>query len=298
MTIPSIASYTLNNALAPCNERVDWRLEPENAVLLIHDMQQYFVNFFDESSEPMQTVIAHIQQLIMSARENNIPVIYTAQPKNQSPKDRALLTDFWGEGLKESHQSDQIIPTLEPKKSDKIYTKWRYSAFQKSSLDKDLKAQNKHQIVICGIYAHIGVLSTALEGFMRDYQCFVVEDAIADFSVREHQLAREYVASRCGKLIDTQTFTEACRAKAMSDKNTHNSIQRNTEDFVGRLVSHALCTPLDDINEEDNLSDWGLDSMRLMSIIDHLKIEKPNIDFIVLAENPTLKHWRSIYDLA
>lgn len=42
------------------------------------------------------------------------------------------------------------------------------------------------QLVICGVYGHIGCLTTALDSFMRDFETFVVGDAIADFSAEDH----------------------------------------------------------------------------------------------------------------
>lgn len=284
MTIPKIAAYALSDALTPIDSKVDWTINPLQAVLLVHDMQAYFANFYDCTQEPMRSVLANMQQLITTAREQNIPVVYTAQPTNQASSERALLTDFWGPGIQGSHQSHHILDTVAPLAEDKIYTKWRYSAFQKSNFHEDLCAQHKTQIIICGVYAHIGILSTALEGFMRDYQCFVIEDAIADFSAEEHLWARRWIAGRCGKLY-----------------NTHNAIQQMTatgaepadKGFdIKALVSELLQTPISDINETDNLADWGLDSVRLMAIADHLKATGSTVDFMALAERPTLREWQ------
>ncbi|VDZ04688.1 isochorismatase [Escherichia coli] len=43
-------------------------------------------------------MIANIAALRDYCKQHNIPVYYTAQPKEQSDEDRALLNDMWGAG--------------------------------------------------------------------------------------------------------------------------------------------------------------------------------------------------------
>lgn len=52
MAIPKIASYPLPVSL-PTN-KVDWRIDASRAVLLIHDMQEYFVHYLTRRQNPSQ----------------------------------------------------------------------------------------------------------------------------------------------------------------------------------------------------------------------------------------------------
>src|SRR5690606_25076575 len=101
------------------------------------------------------------------------------------------------------------IDPLQPKNEDTVLTKWRYSAFKKSDFEQQIKQANRDQLVICGVYAHIGCLLTAAEAFMLDIQAFMVGDALADFSREEHDLALKYATGRCAKVMDTQTVINA-----------------------------------------------------------------------------------------
>ena len=201
--------------------RVNWRVDPARAALLVHDMQRYFVRAFEleRDGQPLpdaqiNIAIANIRRLLDAAHAANIPVYYTAQPPRQNPADRRLLTDFWGDGLQDDENA-QILDELAPTEADTVLTKWRYSAFVRSPLEEQLKDLGRDQLIIGGIYAHIGCLTTALEAFMRDIQPFMVADALADFTEKEHRMACEYASGRCARVLNTAEVLENINTGAL-----------------------------------------------------------------------------------
>ena len=206
-------------------------------------MQEYFLNFWGENSAMMEKVVANIAALRDFCKQNGIPVYYTAQPKEQSDEDRALLNDMWGPGLTRSPEQQQVIAALAPDEDDTVLVKWRYSAFHRSPLEEMLKETGRDQLIITGVYAHIGCMTTATDAFMRDIKPFFVADALADFSREEHLMALKYVAGRS--------------------------------------------EPLDD----ENLIDYGLDSVRMMALAARWRKVHGDIDFVMLAKNPTIDAW-------
>lgn len=219
MALPKIAPYSYREQ--EHQNRVNWRVDPARAALLVHDMQRYFVRAFEleRDGQPLpdaqiNIAIANIRRLLDAAHAANIPVYYTAQPPRQNPADRRLLTDFWGDGLQDDENA-QILDELAPTEADTVLTKWRYSAFVRSPLEEQLKDLGRDQLIIGGIYAHIGCLTTALEAFMRDIQPFMVADALADFTAEEHRMACEYASGRCARVLNTAEVLENINAGAL-----------------------------------------------------------------------------------
>ena len=219
MALPKIAPYSYREQ--EHQNRVNWRVDPARATLLVHDMQRYFVRAFEleRDGQPLpdaqiNIAIANIRRLLDAAHAANIPVYYTAQPPRQNPADRHLLTDFWGDGLQDDENA-RILDELAPTEADTVLTKWRYSAFVRSPLEEQLKDLGRDQLIIGGIYAHIGCLTTALEAFMRDIQPFMVADALADFTEKEHRMACEYASGRCARVLNTAEALENINTGAL-----------------------------------------------------------------------------------
>ena len=203
MTLPRIANYALPAGSELPAARVPWEVDPSRAALLIHDMQNYFVNAFGPGGSPIEDVIANIVALRRRCDELAMPVFYSAQPGHQDPAERGLQTDFWGPGMTSAPEHREIVAALTPDPWHRRLTKWRYSAFRRTPLEAELQADRRDQLIVTGIYASIGCALTAADAFMSDIQPFFVADAVADFSRERHDLAVSFVAERCGVAMTT-----------------------------------------------------------------------------------------------
>ncbi|WP_367128670.1 isochorismatase family protein [Saccharothrix sp. HUAS TT1] len=214
MSLPKIQPYELPTAAELPAGRVAWRPDPARAALLVHDAQRYFLAPYQGAPVPEMT--ANIAALISVARANGVPVFYTAQPGHQATADRGLLTEFWGPGIGGVIDADpsaaDIVADLAPEPADTVLVKWRYSAFQRSAFADRLAELGRDQLLVTGVYAHIGCQATAVEAFMRDIRPFLVADAVADFSRERHDQACEYVAQRCGVVTTTADALTALSA--------------------------------------------------------------------------------------
>lgn len=283
MTIAKLSDYPMPQPANFPKNKVDWQPDPKRAVLLIHDMQHYFINFYDPNSELITTLINNLVRLRQWANDNNVPVLYTAQPYEQPENDRALLNAMWGPGLPASTPDQQlIVDQLEPSEDDIVLTKWRYSAFARSDLRERMQNWDRDQIIIGGIYAHIGCMITAVDAFMSDIQPFFIGDAVADFSEEEHLMALKYVSSRCGKVLSTEALIETGIST-----NTNKITQQWVHDQLVKLIEEDD----EEIDPEENLIVYGLDSLSIMQFASELKKQGVEISFEEIARNPTLSNW-------
>ena len=202
MVIPDIETYPLPTAAELPANVAKWTVDTDRAVLLVHDMQRYFMRPFPPHVE--QPLVANTAGLAAWARASAVPVAYTAQSGRMTERQRGLLKDFWGPGMRTDPSDREIVEPLTPEPGDWLLTKWRYSAFFRTDLLHRMRINNRDQLVVCGIYAHVGVLMTAADAFGHDIETFVVADAVADFSAEYHRQALTYAASRCAVVLMTE----------------------------------------------------------------------------------------------
>lgn len=296
MAIPRIAAYPMPQQ-APAS-RAGWAFDPRRAALLVHDLQDYFLDFYDRDAEPVPALLANTRRLLALARESGMPVFYTAQSAHQTAAERGLLTDMWGPGLTAHPSRQAVAEAVAPAPGEVVLTKWRYSAFQRSDLAQRLDALERDQLVVCGVYAHIGVLLSAAEAFMRDVQPFLVADAVADFSLSEHRMALDYVAQRCGRVVLTQALMDAA-ASAQASPAADHAVPATLAALAARVAHSLQLDPRELEGEpEANLMDWGLDSIRVMAFVESWRRAGRDVQFVQLAQAPTLAAWWSLLQTA
>ncbi|WP_225726897.1 MULTISPECIES: isochorismatase family protein [unclassified Nocardia] len=205
MAIPAIAPYPIpDTGRIPANT-VSWQLDPTRCALLIHDMQYYFLDPFANSKRALIERVSTLRKYCAAA---GVPVIFSVQPGYQDQAERGLLFDFWGAG---PGARTDIPEELAPGEAT-VLVKRRYSAFHRTGLLDILREGRRDQLLVCGVYAHIGCLATILDAFMNDIQPFAVADAMGDFSLRHHMAALEHVADRCGAVTTTAAVTRTLAA--------------------------------------------------------------------------------------
>ncbi len=206
MALPAIAPYPLPTADELPANRVAWTVDPARAVLLVHDLQRHFLDAFPAGEQPVTGMLDNAARLAKECRRRGVPVVYSAQRGGQTPEERGLQLDFWGPGVADDPHALAMPEAVAPEPGDTVVTKWKYSAFVRTELEGLLRDAGRDQLVIVGVYAHIGVLMSACDAWMRDIQAFVVADAVADFSRDDHDLALRWAAGRCAVVTTTDAL--------------------------------------------------------------------------------------------
>ena len=174
-----MAIPTLNNYAIPSQwkaNKVDWSLDPKRAAPADPRHAGYFTAFYGENSPLIAALTERLAAVRKAVQGPRHPGLLHRPAQGSIPEDRALLNDMWGPGLNKRPEQQQVVAALRPERDDTVLVKWRYSAFQRSELEQMLKALGRDQLIIGGIYGHIGCMMTACDAFMRDIQPFFLAD--------------------------------------------------------------------------------------------------------------------------
>ena len=207
MSIPAIQPYPMPTEAELPPGPLTWRPDPRRAVLLVHDMQRYFVDCFPVGRPPLTDLLDNVARLRKAAGDLGIPVVYTAQPA-MTRTERGLVYDLWGAGMGADPDRRAIVPEAGRSPEDVVCAKYRYSAFHASELDETIALYERDQLIVCGVFAHIGCLLTACDAYARDLQTFYVADAVADFSAEHHRMAIDYATRICAVTLTTRRLLD------------------------------------------------------------------------------------------
>ncbi|ADG97033.1 Isochorismatase [Segniliparus rotundus DSM 44985] len=203
-------SYPLDGLSIP-KSLAPWGLDRSRAVLLVHDMQHYFVKPYRLGSDPMKTVLANAKSLLDTARASGIPVLYSGQPGGMTPEQRGLFLDLYGTGMPDDDAERAIVPPLERTSADVFITKSKISAFFHTDLLDTLRSLGRDQLVIVGVYTFSGVAATSMDALQNDIETFIAADATADYTLDEHRQALAWCAARTARVVTAQSIATALR---------------------------------------------------------------------------------------
>ncbi|HZP53340.1 isochorismatase family cysteine hydrolase [Actinocrinis sp.] len=184
---------------------------PENAALLVMDVQRVIVERFGDDSG----YLARVDEAISAARSAQIPVIYVVvgfrpgfpeiSSRNfafSATKRNATLGES-GDGRMDVH------PAIAPQAGDIVVTKRRVSAFAGSDLDVVLRGLEVTHLVLSGIATSGVVLSTVRQAADLDFRLTVLQDACLDGDPEVHRVLTEKVFPRQAAVVSVQEWAKA-----------------------------------------------------------------------------------------
>ena len=161
MAIPAIESYPMPTEDELPENIARWTVDPDRAVLLVHDMQNYFLSPFPRGPAPATDLVRQRRDRCGSA----CAALGVAGRLHRPARRDDARAARSAEGLLgPGHERDpehRRSWTAGPGRVDWVFTKWRHSAFYRPDLLDLLRERSRDQLVICGVYAHVGVLMTA-----------------------------------------------------------------------------------------------------------------------------------------
>ena len=90
---------------------MNWTPDPKRAVLLIHDMQEYFLDAYSDKESPKVELISNIKVIRENVR-NLVYQLFIQRNGGQTLEQRGLLQDFWGDGIPAGPDKKKIVDEL------------------------------------------------------------------------------------------------------------------------------------------------------------------------------------------
>lgn len=131
-------------------------LNPDESVLVVVDIQQRLVSAMPD--QVAKTTITQTQRLLKAAQILALPIIVT----EQYPKGLGSTVTELADCLNDAD----------------VVEKTAFSCVNVPAFAERLKSLGRKQIVLTGMESHICILQTALDLLARDFQVYVVEDAV------------------------------------------------------------------------------------------------------------------------
>ena len=140
-------------------------------------------------------VIVPLQRLVVAARLNEVPVIYSNDA--HYPQDVEVARK-WGNHALKGTQGAQVIPELKPDEAkDYIVEKRTYSGFYETGLDPLLRSLYKGEgvrtVVLGGLHTHMCVRHTAADAFFRGYHIVIAKDGVEAFTKEDQEQGLKYL---------------------------------------------------------------------------------------------------------
>ena len=188
------------------SNKVDWGIERERCALLIHDMQQHYLQALPPDEREQLT--ANIRRIGRACVQHGVPIFATQVPAGLDSRERGLMLDMWGKGP--SPDGHAIAPELGLAEHNvRLLTKRSYSAFYGNDFDVLLRRLRRDTIIVVGVYTSIGCYCSAVDAFMRDIRAFLVADAMADLHPADHEAGIAMAARTCARVTDTGNLCDA-----------------------------------------------------------------------------------------
>jgi nicotinamidase-related amidase len=167
-----------------------------NTALLVIDMQNAFLRpehdlGLGEELALFSAAIPGCVRLVRAAREAGVPVIFARFAFLPGGGDRQLVRGIrrgepHADILAAGTAGAEIIEELTPRPDEAVIDKSRPSVFGGTRLEPLLSAQGIRSLVICGVTTNVCVESTARDAAHRDFDTFVVEDAVGEAEKSRH----------------------------------------------------------------------------------------------------------------
>jgi ureidoacrylate peracid hydrolase len=192
------------------------RLAPHKAALVVVDVQKDFCH--PQGAFAKKNVnLSHVEKSVVTlvsflekCRQLNFPIIFVRTIHSDWTDSPSWLGRFGGTGKEflvcRQNSWGAEFYRVEPRTSDCIVTKHRFSGFSGTDLDLILKSKGIETLLISGVVTNVCVETTARDGFNLDYHIILIEDCCGAYFLEEHASTLNNIGKYFGIVTDSKNL--------------------------------------------------------------------------------------------
>lgn len=183
-------------------------LDPRTSALLVMDYQQGILTSLPGLPDP-ETLLSPVLGAIADMRKHDAVIAYVRVGFTEAdwaaiPPGNKTFSRVGQQHL--MHYADPATDfhdKLAPEAGDITVRKTRWGALSTTDLDRQLRDRGITTLVIAGLTTSGVVLSTVTDAADRDYQLYILSDAVADPDQQAHEILMTSIFPRLAHIIDT-----------------------------------------------------------------------------------------------
>jgi maleamate amidohydrolase len=175
----------------------------ERPALVVIDFVRAYLQPDSALYAAVEAVVAPALEVLQSAREANIPVVFTKVVYAPGGADGGLffrkvgpLAAFVGES-----DAGQIIDELAPLEGELVVNKQYASSFFGTSLDSTFRSLGVDTVILTGLSTSGCVRATAFDAIQLGFRPIVVADAVGDRDTRPHEASLFDLAAKYADVL-------------------------------------------------------------------------------------------------
>jgi ureidoacrylate peracid hydrolase len=192
------------------------RFKPFKTALIVIDLQNDFCH--NQGAFAKRNVnLSHVEKSVLTlmffidkCRQFNLPIIFVRTIHSDWTDSPSWLGRFGGMGKEmlvcRQNSWGAEFYKVEPRTSDCIVTKHRFSGFTGTDLDLALRSKGIETLLFSGVVTNVCVETTARDGFNLDYQVILVEDCCGAYFPEEHASSLNNISKYFGIVADSKNL--------------------------------------------------------------------------------------------
>lgn len=160
------------------------KLKPDRLILLIVDMQEYFLSMESNAFIPSApAIVSRIKQLMDVCKKYNIPILFTKHINTNS--NAKMMKSWWKNIIKKQNPLSEIHNKFNTNNCV-IIEKTQYDPFYNTKLEKILLDYKTEQIIACGVMTNLCCETVTRSAFVRGFEPFLPIDMTAAYNYQFH----------------------------------------------------------------------------------------------------------------